>query len=147
MKKRALIIVCLSTLCVLPQPLSPFSVAANARDKTVAKTIRFAKGRTSAIVKDTVQKGTRHEYRLSARAGQEMILHLATRGNASFTLYAPREGVLEGGVKEWAGPTPETGEYRILIETDEPASYTLEVTIRNVSDVRIINGEGGRNNV
>src|SRR5215217_4332307 len=138
MKKRALIIVCLSILCVLPQPLSPFSVAANARDKTVAKTIRFAKGRTSAIVKDTVQKGTRHEYRLSARAGQEMILHLATRGNASFTLYAPREGVLEGGVKEWAGPTPETG---------EPASYTLEVTIRNVSDVRIINGEGGRNNV
>ena len=99
-------------------------------DQIVSKRIRFAKGRTTAVVKDRVRLCTSHEYRLSARAGQTMSVNLVTGRRTSMTVRTPAGDALADGEKSWSGELPESGAYSIEIGTDETASYTLEVTIR-----------------
>ena len=102
------------------------------QDRVIGKRIRFARGRTTAVVRDTVRLCTAHDYRLRARAGQTMSVNLATGRRTSFTINTPDGGGLEGadGVKSWSGELPADGEYIIMIGTDATAAYTLEVTIR-----------------
>lgn len=112
---------------------SSVAVAAQCRttDRVIPKTVRFPRGRTTAVINDTVRLCTSHEYRLRARAGQTMTVHLATGSRTSFTVLPPG-GELEGadGVKDWQGELPESGDYTITVATDATAKYTLEVTIR-----------------
>jgi hypothetical protein len=114
-------------------PSSAPNAAAQCRraDTLIPKTIRFARGRTTAVLNDTVRLCTSHEYRLRAKAGQTMSVHLAAGPKTSFTILPPATE-LEGadGVKDWQGELPDTGEYTITIGTDATAKYTLEVTIR-----------------
>ena len=105
-----------------------------AQDKTtLRKKVFFQKGRTTAILKNTIRRGTNHHYLLSASAGQTMILHLAAK-QSGLTVYKPNEGeAIEDadGVNDWTGTLPESGEYTIEVATDAKAMpYTLEVTIR-----------------
>ena len=101
-------------------------------DRIIPKQIRFPRGRTTAVIKDTVRLCTGHEYRLRARAGQTMTVHLATGNRTSFTVNTPAGDTPEGadGAKDWSGELPETGDYTINIGTDATAAYTLEVTVR-----------------
>ncbi len=110
---------------------TPAAPQCRGTDRVIPKQIRFARGRTTAVIKDTVRLCTSHEYRLRARAGQTMSIHLAAGRKTSFTLQSP-SGTVEGadGVKDWSGELPDTGAYTIQIGTDATAAYTLEVTIR-----------------
>ena len=101
-------------------------------DRNIPKQVRFARGRTTAVIKDTVRLCTAHEYYLRATGGQSMTVHLATGSRTSFSVYAPTGDIIEGAdvVKDWEGSLPETGQYIIHIGTDATAAYTLEVTIR-----------------
>lgn len=113
--------------------LSTRNAAAQCRatDRPINKQIRFARGRTTAVIKDTVRLCTSHVYSLRARAGQTMSVNLATGDRTSFTVYAPTDAFEDAdGVKDWSGQLPETGQYQIIVATDATASYTLEVTIR-----------------
>jgi hypothetical protein len=98
-------------------------------DKPINKRIRFAPGKTSATVRDTIRLCTSHEYYLRARAGQRMTVRLVTGGRTSFTVYTPNMRLSEG-VKNWTGELEETGEYQISIGTDATARYTLEVSVK-----------------
>ena len=111
---------------------TPAAVQCRGTDRIIPKQIRFQRGRTTAVIKDTVRLCTSHEFRLRARAGQTMTVHLATGKRTSFTLQPPSGDMIEDadGVKDWSGELPVTGEYVIAIGTDVTASYTLEVTIR-----------------
>ena len=110
---------------------SPSAAQCPRADRAITKQLRFARGRTTAVVKDTVRLCTSHEFVLRARQGQNMSAHLATGKRTSFTLQSP-SGTIEDadGVKDWSGELPETGDYTIIIGTDATAAYTLEVTIR-----------------
>ena len=101
-------------------------------DRIIPKRITFARGRTTAVIKDTVRLCTGHEYRVRAQAGQTMTVHLATGNKTSFTVWTPTGDTPEGadGAKDWSGEMPETGDYTVNIGTDATAAYTLEVTIR-----------------
>jgi hypothetical protein len=101
-------------------------------DRVIPKQIRFPRGRTTAVIRETIRLCTGHEYRLRARAGQTMTVHLATGNKTSFTLWTPTGDTPEGadGAKDWSGELPETGDYTVNIGTDATAAYTLEVTIR-----------------
>jgi hypothetical protein len=100
-------------------------------DRAITKQIKFARGRTTTVIKDTVKLCTSHEYHLRARQGQTMSIHLATGKRTSFTLQSPSGTIEEAdGVKDWSGELPETGDYTIIVATDATAAYTLEVTIR-----------------
>ncbi len=98
-------------------------------DKPVNKRIRFAPGKTSTTVRDTIRLCTSHEYYLKARAGQRMTVRLVTGRRTSFTVYTPNMRLSEG-VKNWTGELEETGEYQISIGTDATARYTLEVSVK-----------------
>ena len=98
-------------------------------DRPINKRIRFAPGKTSTTVRDTIRLCTSHEFYLKARAGQRMTVRLVTGRKTSFTIYTPNMR-LSDGAKNWTGELEETGEYQISIGTDETARYTLEVTIK-----------------
>ena len=136
--KRLLLILAATTFAAAPTSAganasarTPAAAQCRHADQTIPKQIKFARGRTTAVIKDTVRLCTSHEYTLRARAGQTMSIHLATGKRTSFTLQSPA-GTIEDadGVKDWSGDLPETGDYTISIGTDATAAYTLEVTIR-----------------
>jgi hypothetical protein len=135
--KRLLLIFAATAFAVSPSSAGSYAPARAATaqcpdmDTTVKKRVRFQRGRTTAVIKDTVRFCFSHEYSLRARRGQTMSVHLATGKKTSFTVQSP-SGTIEDadGVKDWSGELPETGEYTIVIGTDATAAYTLEVTIR-----------------
>lgn len=99
--------------------------------------VRFPRGRTTAVLKGAVVRGTRDRYILGARGGQTMIVHITSRErNAVFQIYAPDGSALEGAedgqdATDWTGELPRSGDYEIVVGgTRGNATYTLEVTIR-----------------
>jgi len=110
---------------------APSAAQCRGTDRAVTRQVNFARGRTTAVIKNTVRLCTSHEWVLRARQGQTMSVHLATGKKTSFTVQSP-SGTIEDadGVKDWSGELPETGEYVIIVGTDATAAYTLEVTIR-----------------
>ena len=99
--------------------------------------VRFARGRTTAILKGAVVRGTQDRYILGARAGQTMIVHVTSREkNAVFTILGPDATALEGteegiDATDWTGELPLSGDYSIWVSpTRGNATYTVEVTIR-----------------
>jgi hypothetical protein len=77
-------------------------------------------------------------YRLNARAGQTMTVHLAGRGAEFHVSYDPGvccapEGSIGGGVGDWSGELPVTGHYDIFVTpTGENSGvpYTLDITVK-----------------
>ena len=99
--------------------------------------VRFARGRTTAILKGAVVRGTEDRYILGARAGQTMIVHLTSREkNAEFLIQDPNGTAVEGlddglADTDWTGELPVSGDYSIWVSpTRGNATYTLEITIR-----------------
>lgn len=110
-------------------PQTRVSAQCPTTDKPINKRIRFAPGKSSTTVRDTIRLCTSHEYYLKARAGQRMTVRLVTGRRTSFTIYTPNDRLSEG-VKNWTGELEQDGEYQISIGTDATARYTLEVTVR-----------------
>ena len=124
------------TACVASAFAAPARGAASAlqcrtTDRAITRRVNFARGRTTAVIKDTVKLCTSHEWVLRARGGQTMTVHIATGRKTSFTVQSP-SGTIEDadGVRDWSGELPENGEYVIIVGTDATAAYTLEVSIR-----------------
>lgn len=99
--------------------------------------VRFARGRTTAVLQGAVVRGTQDRYILGARSGQTMIVHITSREkNAVFTILGPDATALEGAEEgidatDWTGTLPLNGDYSIWVgPTRGNATYTLEVTIR-----------------
>ena len=112
---------------------------------TWAKTIRvkFPPGRTTVILKGKTTGGPSESggmdpiaYRLRARKGQQMTLHLVSaRKNAVFGVYLPGMDLLDVGqnAKDWSGQLPKSGDYEIMVFPEDEATdttFTLEITIR-----------------
>jgi hypothetical protein len=136
--KRILQILAAAALSASPSPAgayapagAPSAAQCRGTDRAITRQVNFARGRTTAVIKNTVRLCTSHEWVLRARGGQTMSVHLAAGRKTSLTVQSP-SGTLDGadGVKDWSGELPENGEYVIIIGTDATAAYTLEVTIR-----------------
>jgi len=137
MKRTKAFVLSLALLgaCVPVMPVSADSISrgtvgqCQGTDVSIRKQLRFARGRTTTVVRDGIKLCTSHDYYLRARRGQRMSVHLVAGKKTSFTVYAPTDRISEG-VWDWTGELPEDGEYQISIGTDVTARYTLEVTIR-----------------
>ena len=99
--------------------------------------VHFARGRTTAVLKGAVVRGTQDRYILGARAGQTMIVHISSREkNAVFAILGPDGTALQGAEEgtdatDWSGTLPMSGDFSIWVgPTRGNATYTLEVTIR-----------------
>ena len=110
-----------------------------------ARTIRvkFPPGRTTVILKGKTTGGPSESggmdpitYRLRARKGQQMTLHLiSAKRNAVLGIYAPGMDLLETGPepRDWSGTLPQTGDYEIMVFPEDEmtdTTFTLEITIR-----------------
>jgi hypothetical protein len=101
------------------------------QDRT--RRVRFERGRTSTVIKDSVVRGTRDNYVLGARKGQTLIVHITSaEDNAVFDLYQDGDETrLAEEATDLEGELPDTGDYVISVGgTRGNASYTLEITIR-----------------
>jgi hypothetical protein len=113
------------------------TMAALAAQTGTTRRVRFPRGRTTAVLKGAVVRGTTDRYLLGASAGQTMTVHITSRErNAVFQIYAPGGVALDGAepgmdATDWSGDLPQSGDYVIEVGgTRGNASYTLEVTIR-----------------
>ncbi len=114
-----------------------FVSASGSQEGGKQKRVQFARGRTTAVLKGTVLRGTYDRYFLEARKGQTMIIHItATEKNAVFSILDPSATALPGAeegsdTRDWSGTLPQSGNYAIWVgPTRGNATYTLEVTIR-----------------
>ena len=115
--------------------------APNAWAKTIR--VKFPPGRTTVILKGTTTGGPSESggmdpitYRLRARKGQTLTLHLTSaKKNAVFSIYLPGMDLMENGqnVTDFSGTLPKTGDYEIIVFPEDEmtnTTFTLEVTIR-----------------
>jgi hypothetical protein len=113
----------------------------------VDKAIKFQAGHSAATQKGCVVGADTDTYRLKARAGQSMTVHIdSEEDNAVFNIFYRVDDVLEpvegaadqdGGsaVKHWKGRLPgeagEITEYKIEVGKERGnACYTLKVSIK-----------------
>ena len=103
----------------------------------VTKRIRFAKGRHSATVSNSVVRGDRDTYILGAGAGQMMTVGIKSlEDNAVFQIENPDGEYLDGAgetndATTFYGQLPDKGDYKIIVGgTRGNASYKLTVTIK-----------------
>ena len=99
------------------------------------KQIRFAPGRTTAIRHGTMRQTDYVDYRLDAKAGQLMIVHLTVRhGKGRFQVGAvkgPGPYKAADMVNDWQGTLTISGRHLIILYADSRRlDYTLEITIR-----------------
>jgi hypothetical protein len=111
------------------------ATGALAVQKGLTKRVRFPRGRTTTVLKNSVVRGTVDRYILGARSGQQIIVHITSvENNAVFDIYTPQGGTLAGEGEDstdWSGTLPQDGDYIIEVGgTRGNATYTLEVTIR-----------------
>ena len=99
------------------------------------KTVRFQRGKNSAVLKGAVVRGTQDRYILGAKKGQTMTVKVTSlEKNASFTVYfSGEQESLEGSEEatNWTGKLPDDNNYVIVVApTRGNATYTLTVTIK-----------------
>ena len=102
----------------------------------VTKTVKFAKGRSSASYSGAVIRGDRDSYTLGAKRGQQMSVSISSvEDNAVFQIKGP-SGYLRGAEPgsdrtSWSGQLPANGTYRVIVGgTRGNATYTITISIR-----------------
>jgi hypothetical protein len=101
--------------------------------------IRFARGRTTAVLSSKVGPDKRACYKLHAREGQHLSAHLTSPDRRARFFVGPDEedaDFLEGAedVTDWEGELSSnsgSGDFLIMVTAPRAgATFTLEVTIR-----------------
>lgn len=122
----------LTTLLIL---VSAGTLLAAQHGYRVTKRIALKKGQIATVVKGAIPNTLEgHEYVLRARQGQTLTVRLSsTRKDINFSIWAPNGEMVgeETSVRKWSGELAESGDYRIVIntESDGVARYSLEVQI------------------
>jgi hypothetical protein len=103
----------------------------------VTKRIKFARGKSSAVVSGAVIRGDRDTYILGAGVGQRMTVRItSTENNAVFQVMDDDGNYLQNAGEEddatdWTGKLPWKGDYKIIVGgTRGNASYRLSVSIQ-----------------
>ena len=128
MKRNILLATLLTLVC-------PGTLLAAQHGYRVTKRIAFKKGQISTLVKGAIPNTLEgHEYVLRARQGQTLTVRLSsTKKDINFSIWAPSGEMVgeETSVRKWSGELTETGDYRIVIntESDGAVRYSLEVQI------------------
>ena len=130
MKRRLL----LSALLMLLIMAATLHVSAQ-HGYRVTRRLAFKKGHVSTVVRGAIPNTLEgHEYDVRARQGQTMSVKLTSlKKGILFSVWAPSGDMIgeETGQRQWSGELPETGDYRIIIntETDGVTKYRLDVQI------------------
>jgi len=118
------------------------SVGSAAATSISAKTVRFAKGASSATLKGSLKGDQIVDYRLGAKTGQTMTVSFKTSNGANYFNVLPPGSkdvaifIGSTGGNEWSDTLPADGNYTIRVylmrsaaRRGETANYTLTVGI------------------
>ncbi|MBD2743949.1 hypothetical protein [Coleofasciculus sp. FACHB-1120] len=110
--------------------VQPTVLAAQPKGRT--QRVRFAKGKSSAVVEYSVVRGTRDIYVLGAKARQKMTIAITSlEENAVFDIVDPNGRMIDQEATSWTGTLPKTGDYKIVVGgTRGNASYRMKVGIK-----------------
>ena len=100
--------------------------------KPATRRVQFSRGASSATVQGKVSLGFSDTLLVGARAGQVMTLQLtAARPSVKFMIMTSTTTMLADNKRSWTGKLPETGDYLILVDTDDKTStYSITVSIK-----------------
>jgi len=117
--------------------ISLFSIALAASADGVTKRIKFAKGKHSATVSNSVIRGEADTYIAGAKAGQSMTVRInSIENNAVFQIEAPDGTYLDNAgemddATAFTGVLPQNGDYKIIVSgTRGNATYKMTVAIK-----------------
>ncbi len=103
----------------------------------ITKRIKFVKGKSSAVVANSVIRGDEDTYIVRAKAGQKMSVKITSvESNAAFFIEKPGGGYLENAGEgddqtAWKGTLPDNGDYKIAVAgTRGNATYKLYVAVK-----------------
>jgi len=103
----------------------------------ITKRVKFARGKSSAVVSGAVIRGDRDTYIVGAKVGQRMSVSITSlENNAVFQVMDDDGNYLQNAGEEddatnWNGKLPWTGDYKIIVGgTRGNASYRLSVAIQ-----------------
>ncbi len=101
----------------------------------VERQIKFAKGKSSATVKDSIaDRNTTHSWIVGTKAGQTMtVVFTSTRKDVDFCISYPNGGMDDDSCskRKWTITPTEDGNYTFMIDSKrENTPYTLTVTIK-----------------
>ncbi len=128
--------------------LSASTCFASSPKTTRIQRINFAPGQSTAVLRGRLRPYTNHIYRLRARSGQRLVLHLRSPANdvvfwVQSTKYVQGrdtlilDGIDRRGATDWSGELPLTDDYEIYV-SNPPVNthrikralpYSLEVSI------------------
>jgi hypothetical protein len=113
--------------------ISSFAQNGN-KGNDVERRIKFAKGKSSATVKDSIaDRNTTHSWIVGAKAGQTMtVVFTSPRKDVDFCIGFPNGGEPEDSCdkRTWTIELPDDGNYTFTVDSKrENTSYTLTVTI------------------
>ncbi len=104
------------------------------QDNSAIKPVRvkFDRGATSKTVKNSVVRGTRDTYLISANKGQQMNLKITSlENNAVFDVIAPDGKTLQQEATNWNAKLPANGDYQVVVGgTRGNATYELTVEVK-----------------
>ena len=108
-----------------------------AKTDGITKRIKFAKGKSSAVLANSVIRGDEDTYLIRAKGGQKMSVKISSvERNAAFFIEKPGGVFLENAGEGddrtiWKGTLPGDGDYKIIVAgTRGNATYKLSVTIK-----------------
>jgi hypothetical protein len=113
------------------------ALLALAKTDGITRRIKFAKGKNSAVLANSVIRGDEDTYLIRAKGGQKMSVKISSvESNAAFFIEKPGGGFLvnsgEGDDQNvWKGTLPGSGDYKIIVAgTRGNATYKLSITIK-----------------
>ena len=125
----------ITVICLLT--LFAFGLAGITSADGVRKRIKFAKGKSSATVSNSVIRGDLDTYIVGAREGQTMRVRITSlENNAVFQIEGADGSYLSGAGEEddattWSGELPASGDNKIIVGgTRGNATYKLTVSIK-----------------
>ena len=103
----------------------------------ITSRIKFARGKSSAVLSNSVIRGDEDTYIVRAKAGQKMSVKITSvESNAVFFIEKPGGGYLENAGEGddrtvWTDRLPDAGDYKIIVAgTRGNATYKLSVKIK-----------------
>jgi hypothetical protein len=114
------------------------TLAQNMGHTVVERRVKFAPGKSKAILRGEANYAMSYVYLVGARKDQTMEVHLHSKGSVvKFSLIAPKETEsMEKAflVSDWTGKLSASGDFSIVVVMNEKDTakvpYTLEVAIK-----------------
>lgn len=101
--------------------------------KPASRRLQFKRGTSSTTVTGKVSIALPDTFLVGARAGQVMTVKLtAPRQAVRFLVMSPTtRNLVADNARQWTGTLPETGDYHIIVDSDERNStYSMTISIR-----------------